>query len=259
MAKAKVEKQVEINEILKINTGNAYCCVLGTSPLILNRMSEKAKHELLMPHGRKTAIEKAVTLKHRPVDEYRASAHRISDEAAETYLAVPSAAIKRAISTAALDLPGTKKAQIGRLTWVPGDYVGVFGVPKLYMTIVRQADMNRTPDVRTRAIVPEWACRVTIRYAMPLITSQAVANLLAAAGITVGVGDGRQEKGALSFGQFEVVDEQNEDFQRIMATGGREAQQTAMEVPVAYDDETTELLSWYDTELASRRTKGKVA
>jgi hypothetical protein len=27
------------------------------------------------------------------------------------------------------------------------------------MTPVRSADMNRTPDVRTRAILPEWACK----------------------------------------------------------------------------------------------------
>ena len=36
-----------ISDILKVSTGTFECCILGNSPLILNRMSEKAKHELL--------------------------------------------------------------------------------------------------------------------------------------------------------------------------------------------------------------------
>src|SRR5580765_1634842 len=199
MTKKSTPSQDE-SEIIEVTRGQFDCCILGTSPLILNRMSEKAKRELLMPKGRKNAIEKATTLKHEPVAEYRASAYRLHDEDAPTLLAILSTAFKRAIGTAALDMPGAKKAQIGRLTYIEGEYVGIFGVPKLFMSIVRSADMNKTPDVRTRAIVPQWACRVGITYVEPLIRPQAVANLLAAAGLTVGVGDWRSEKGAGSYG-----------------------------------------------------------
>ena len=143
-----------ISDILKVSTGVFDCCILGTSPLILNRMSEKAKHELLLPRGRKTAVEKAMSLKHDPFAEYRASAHTLKNEQESTLLAIPATAFKGAIRTAALDMPGAKKAQIGRLTYIPGEYVGVYGLPRLFMSIVRSADMNRTPDVRTRAIVP---------------------------------------------------------------------------------------------------------
>src|SRR6185436_12971031 len=145
------------------------------SPIILNRMSEKAKHELLMPKGRKTAAEKATSLKHKPVDEFRASAYTLKDASRPTFLAILSTAFKGALRTAALDMPGAKKAQIGRLTYIAGEFVGVYGVPKLFMSIVRSADMNKTPDVRTRAIVPQWACRVSITYVQPLIRAQAVA------------------------------------------------------------------------------------
>ncbi len=255
-AKKSTANDAEITDILKVSTGTLDCCIVGTSPLILNRMSEKAKHELLLPRGRKNAVERATTLKHSPIDEYRASAYTVKDETQPTLLALMSTAFKGAIRSAALDMPGAKKAQIGRLTYIAGELVGVYGVPKLFMAIVRSADMNKTPDVRTRAIVPHWACRVSITYVQPLIRAQAVANLLAAAGITIGVGDGRPEKGAMSYGQFRIAGPSDPEFVEILKTGRRAAQIDGLEHPVCYDDETTELLSWFDTERAQRSLKG---
>jgi hypothetical protein len=245
-----------VSDILQVSTGILECYIVGTSPLILNRMSEKAKHELLMPKGRKNAAEKATSLKHIPVDEYRASAHTLKDDSQPTLLAIPSTAFKGSIRTAALDMPGAKKAQIGRLTYIAGEYVGVYGVPRLFMSITRSADMNKTPDVRTRAIVPAWACRVKITFVQPLIRAQAVANLLAAAGITVGVGDWRPEKGAGSYGQFRIASADDAEYLSIVDGGARAAQEDALDNPVPYDDETAELLSWFDEERGKRQLKG---
>ena len=246
----------EVSDILQVSTGTLICHVLGTSPLILNRMSEKAKHELLMPKGRKNAIEKATTLKHQPIDEYRASAYVEKDTTKPTYLNLMSTAFKGSLRSAALDMPGAKKAQIGRLTFIEGDYVGVYGIPKLFMAIVRSADMNKTPDVRTRAIVPIWAARVAVTYVEPLIRPQAIANLLGAAGLTIGVGDGRPEKGAMSYGQFRLVAQDDPDYLAVIKSGGRKAQEEAIQNPTAYDDETAELLSWFDHEKANRNLRG---
>lgn len=256
MAIKKSTAPDEITDILKVTTGTFLVHIVGTSPLILNRMSEKAKHELLMPKGRKTAVEKATSLKHLPVEEYRASAYTLKDESHPTYLALLATSFKGALRSAALDMPGAKKAQIGRLTYIAGDYVGIYGVPKLFMAIVRSADMNKTPDVRTRAIVPHWACRFEVTYVQPLIRAQAVANLLAAAGLTIGVGDGRPEKGAMSYGQFRIADKDDPEFLSILKTGGRKAQIAGLESPVCYDDETTELLSWFEDERGKRTLRG---
>jgi len=256
MAAKKSTSQPEVSEILKVETASVTCYVLGTSPIILNRMSEKAKHELLMPKGRKSAVEKATTLKHKPIEEYRASAYTLKDKAQPTLLAMLATSFKGAIRSAALDMPGAKKAQIGRLTYIAGEFVGIYGVPKLFMSTVRSADMNRTPDIRTRAIVPEWACKLSITYVQPLIRQQAVLNLLAAAGITIGVGDWRPEKGAGNYGQFKIVAPNDPEFAAIVKAGGRKAQIEGLENPVCYDDETTELLSWFDEELTHRTLKG---
>lgn len=256
MATAKSTAPEEISDILTVTTRRIDFYIVGTSPLILNRMSEKAKRELLMPKGRKTAVEKATSLKHMPVDEYRASAYTMSDTSEPTLLAMLSTSFKGALRSAALDMPGAKKAQIGRLTYISGEFVGVYGLPKLFMSITRSADMNKTPDVRTRAIVPHWACRLTVTFVQPLIHAQAVANLLAAAGITIGVGDWRPEKGAGSYGQFRIADKDDAEFAAIIKAGGRKAQADALESPVYYNDDTAELLSWFDDERSKRALKG---
>lgn len=254
MATKKSADSGEI-QIIEINTGTITVAVVGTTPLILNRMAEKAKHELLLPKGKKTAAEKASSLKHDPLAEFRASPVRLRDDNASTLLALPSTAFKGAMRTAALDLPGAKKSQIGRLTYIPGEFVGIYGVPEVFSTIVRSADMNRTPDVRTRCIVPKWAAVLSITFVRPIMREQAIANLLAAAGITVGVGDFRPEKGAGNYGQFEVVGADDPRLLEIMAVGGRAAQLEAMDNPEAYDEDTEELLSWFDVEVRRRGFK----
>ena len=191
----------EVIDILKVERGEVVCYLLGSRPIVINRLSEKVKHELLMPARKKNAVERATTLKHVPVDEFRASIYRTN--APETLIGIPSLAVKAALRAAALDMPGTKKTEVGRRTSVSGELFSVYGIPRLFMRPVRSADMARTPDIRTRAIIERWACIVRIEFAKPLMTTQAVCNLLGAAGIIIGIGDWRPEKGAGNYGQFE--------------------------------------------------------
>lgn len=247
-------KSVEL-DVLKVEHGQIDFLVLGTTPLILNRMSEKVMRELLMPKGRKTAADKASSLKHNPMQEFRASPYIDPNESAPTYLQHLSSAFKGAIKSAALDLPGSSKAQIGRLTWVNGERVSIYGVPKIFLSITRSADINRTPDVRTRAIVPQWAARVSVSFVKPNLREQSVANLLASAGLTQGVGDWRPGKGSGTYGQFELVGEDDARFQHIIAHGGRAAQKSAMSNPEPYDQESAELLEWFEAEAKQRGFK----
>jgi len=242
-------------QILEINTGRLEVCIKGTSPLILNRMSQKVWFELLAPKGRKTASEKASSMKHDPIQEFRNSPYIINDPNAQTLLGVMASGFKGAMGTAALRTPGVKKTEIAQLVYVPGQFVEVFGLPKVFMSIVRSADMNKTPDVRTRAILPEWACRLTVTFVKPALRETSIANLLAAAGIISGIGDWRQEKGRGSFGSFVLCDPDDADFKRIVSTMGREAQQNALDEPQAYNDETSEMLAWFDVEMKRRGFK----
>ena len=242
--------------ILKINQGSIDVFVVGESPLICHRMTEKGARELLMPKGKKTAAEKASSLKHDPLAEFRASPYTSTAAEAPTRIQLMSTMFKQAMMTAALDLPGTKKAQIGRLVYVEGERVDVYGLPKVLMAITRSADFNNTPDVRTRAILPRWACRITVKFVRPNLRETDIANLLAAAGVTAGVGDWRVEKGSGNYGRFRLASEDDPALLKIL-NEGRAAQDAALENPEVYNEETGELLSWFDVE--SRRRGFKVA
>lgn len=254
MATRKVETSSEI-QVIEVVKGQIDFCILGTSPLIMNRMSQKVWHELLAPKGKKNAAEKASSLKHDPIKEFRDSPYIIENKAAPSLLGILPTAFKGAMLTAALDMPGTKRTQMGRLLTVDWDMQPVYGIPRVFMSITRSADMNKTPDVRTRAILPEWACKLTVTFNKPILREQSVANLLAAAGMQSGVGDWRQEKGSGSFGAFKLVSSDDKDFLRIVKTMGRAAQQEAIDNPIAYNAETEEMLAWFDVEIKRRGFK----
>jgi hypothetical protein len=248
-------KSTEI-EVPEIRRERLTVNVLGRTPLILNRLSEKVLHELLMPKGRKNAAEKASSLKHDPMAEFRSSPHRINDENSPTLLAMPSTAFKGALRTAAIDVPGAAKSQIGRLTFIEGEYIAIHGIPQILMTPVRSADMNRTPDIRTRCIVPQWAATIHVHFASSIIKATSIVNLLTQAGLTIGVGDWRPEKGSGTFGQFDIgMAETDSAFAEIVRTGGRAVQTAALADPQAYDDQTEELLGWFDVEVRRRGFK----
>lgn len=248
----KSEESIDINPDV-ISTGKVTLVVIGKSPLIFNRMAAKAQRDILMPSGRKTSAEKQTNLKHDPIAEYRDSVYKRSDsENGPTRLRFPAPAFKGAMATSALDIPGAAKSKINRLVWVDGYTVNIWGVPKIFMSIVRSADMARTPDVRTRAIVPEWCAVVPVSFLDSIIKANVIATLANASGLICGVGDFRQEKGKGSFGQFELTDLNDPRIKRIMEEGGSKAQDAALEDPEPFDAETEELLGWYKAEFHRR-------
>ncbi len=249
----KQTKEETIN-VATISKGSVDIAILGTSPLVCNSMSNKVKGELLLPKGKANSAEKASRLKHDPVQEFRSSMYLLDDRS-PTAVGILASSFKASISNAALDLPGSTKSQIGRLVYVEGDYVPIFGAPKLFMSVVRSADMNRTPDIRTRAIIPQWACVIRISFVEPNLKATSVVNLLSAAGITQGVGDWRPQKGKGSYGQFSIVGADDPEFAAIVASGSREAQLSAIAHPEVYDSETENLLAWFNEEADRRGLK----
>lgn len=234
-------------------------CIRGASPLIFHRMAAKAQRELLLPAVTKNRAAKRAELKHDPLKEFRDSVYSDKDSKATTRLVLPAPCFKAAAATAALEVPGATKASIGRLLVVTGYFVRIWGIPQIYLCGVRSAGINRTPDIRSRAILPEWATKIVIRYPSSSIEPAAVASLFAAAGQLCGVGDFRQEKGKGSFGLFSLVNEDDPDFQRIIQTGGAAAQDDALKEPEPFNSETADLIQWFYEELERRGRGGETS
>lgn len=243
MAKATVSNSTEIT-IKPLVRGSVKLRIVGTTALFQNRMAEKAKQSLLIGGGKKTAAEKA-NLKHLPLEEFRSSAEQMKD--GPTALGLRVVAVKAAMATAALETDGVKKSSAQRLLFMPGDLTALYGIPQLRMDIVRSADLNRTPDVRTRAYLPVWGAEVDIQFITPQLSVQSVVSLLCNAGMLVGVGDFRQEKGKGSFGSFRVLGEgeQDDEWDDLVANHGRMRQLAALADPEYANDETADLMAHF--------------
>ena len=227
--------------------------IIGQSPLVPHAVSAKAKGQLLFPAPKKNAAEKATSMKHEPYEEFLEAAYKFSDsDNAATRLYMPGSSFHSALANVAIDMVGAKKAQIGRLTTVLQGKVPVWGAPQIWATIVRSSDMARTPDVRVLPILPEWATTVEIEFVGSLIKDTSIANLMAAAGVIVGIGDGRPEKGKLAMGRFRLCADDDVEFLAIKRSGGQRQQDAALLEPQPYDIETEQLLAWFKTELTRR-------
>ncbi len=225
--------------------------LIGQGGMYMNSMSAKAMRDLLLGGKKKTAAERASTLKHNPRTEFASSAYYAAKDA-PTMLGFPASGFKAAMAQAALVTDGIKKSDVQKLLYVVGDIAPIWGVPFLRMDVVRNSDINRTPDVRTRAFLPEFATTLTLRYTAPNFTQQSAVNLLVNAGIVCGIGDFRQEKGKGNFGLFRVVAADDPDLIRIKAEGDRAAQEAAMDAQTPYDQTTAELLDYFDSEVQAR-------
>lgn len=231
--------------------------VIGTTPMIMHRFAAKAWQQLLLPSAKKNKAEREQTLKQDPLLEFREAIYRHRDPKTPTLCCVPSGMLARAIQDVALDMAGAKKSEVGRHTRVQGANLDFYGVPTLGMHMVRSSGMNRTPAVRTRPIFQEWCIpEIVVEYKPTPLTGEMLGEFLHAAGDIVGIGDWRPQKGG-DFGRFRVVANDDPELLRIMAEGGRDAQEEAFESPDAFDEDAAELFAWFNREVLIREQEAQ--
>lgn len=242
MALKKAEAEhVTIN---RLKEGTVKVLMIGLTPLYFNSMSVKAMRTLLIGGGRKTAAEKQ-ELKHNPEEEFEASVYKLPD--GPTLLGFPAPAVSAAMGTAALATPGVTKANVQRLVSLHEYRIKIWGKPFLKMDVVRSADMNHTPDIRTRAILPRWGAEVELNFITPTLNAFSVISLLANAGTICGIGDWRKEKGGMC-GCWDVATADNlgkyaAQWAALMKEG-RDVQTRALENPEPADEDTEDLLEF---------------
>jgi len=248
----KKKEAVEIS-IHKIKRGRLSARLVGQTGLYFNSMSNKAKRDLLLGAKRKTAAEKQ-EIKHNPEMEFRSSMHTHSDK--DTLLCFPAAGVKCAMATAALETAGVNKTSVNRNIFLPQSNIKIWGKPYLKIDIVRSADMNRTPDMRTRAFLPHWCAEVEIVFSIPTFGARDIFSLLANAGQLIGIGDFRQEKGRGGFGTFNVTSSEDmgefEEDWELITQENRAVQEAAADNPECFDDETRELMTLVQEERIKR-------
>jgi len=252
MAKSTNKTETLSAQIMPIKTRRIIVHLCSTSPLIMHRFAFKAWQELLYPSAKKNAAERASSLKHDPLEEYRGCFYRNRDPKQPALFHLPNGMPHQSIAAAALDMPGATRASMERWTQVVDLNINLFGIPEMFMAMVRNSDINKTPDVRTRPIFPRWACKIEMEYKADPLTDTNVLNLIGAAGVIVGFGDWRPQRGG-PYGKFRLCEHADKEYADIVKNEGKVAQLRAFEKPSYYDDDTTDLMEWFVAEVGRRR------
>lgn len=250
MVAKKTQDTAEIS-IQPLRRGTTRLRIIGQTPMFQNRMAAKAKQQLLVG-GRKKSKADRVVIKHDPYGEFRDSAEVLIG--GPTALGLKVVAVKGAMAMAALETPGLTKTSAQKLLFMPGDHAPLYGTPQLRMDVVRSADINKTPDIRTRCFLPKWGAEIEIQFIIPQLSVMSVVTLLCNAGVLVGVGDYRQEKGKGAFGSFRVLGEGDDDneWNDLVSNHGRAAQEAALANPEFADTDTADLMAFYESEVTRR-------
>ena len=186
-------------EVPQIDVQRIMFKLVGDSPLICHRWSEKAKAMIENKQQKKPTPGREAR---DPDQEFRDSLHVI-DETEKIY-GFPAVGFKTAMVSACRY--ADMKMTVARGAFhVIGDLIPIISGPP-----TRRDDMvrigNGVADIRYRGQFDPWAVEVEIAYNARAVSPEQLTNLLNLAGFGVGVGEWRPENDG-SYGRFHVQTE----------------------------------------------------
>ena len=187
--------------------------VVGDSPLIVHKWSEKAKREMLEKQM-KIAKTKGHDVRN-PVADFIDSLYWLEGEPREkteqafeqalqqgARFGFPSTAFKAAAVSAGYRSGVTRdKVSANAAFHIIGDMVEIEGKPEMREDMVKIG--MGTADLRYRGDFKQWRALLPIRYNTAIFSVEQIINLFNLGGFACGVGEWRAEKGG-SFGMFHV-------------------------------------------------------
>ena len=202
MAKAKtVSAPPEGVQMLKqIEQQRITLRIVGTSPLVAHKWSEKAIRMIQEKHAGKKTKNRDVR---EPEAEYEAAMYKMPNGKH----AIPGMALKRALISAAHKDIGIEKTLVRKAVFIPiHDATGYLPMDKhskpFMRTDVMRVGVGAT-DLRYRPQYDEWSVVVSFEIDSSLLTPNDLINLINRAGFGIGILEGRPEVGR-DFGRFKV-------------------------------------------------------
>ena len=194
---APVEASAELH-ISRIARETLIIPILGITPLIVHRFSEKAKRQMLdAMQGRKSPKQAK-----NPEAEYEAAFYRLDDGRP----GMIAGAFKDATVGGARFYHAVKMTEIKSFLWFLGELgndgrmmVPIEGEPNMREDVVRVG--RGGTDLRYRPQFLQWKTTLTVTYPISSLTRESVLSLVDAGGMGVGVGEWRPEKGG-EFGTY---------------------------------------------------------
>lgn len=172
--------------------------IVGDSPLIVHKWSEKAKKQILDKQMQSASAGKEPK---DPEQDYRDSLYHLPGGK----FGFPTIAFKNAAVSACTSLgKSITKVAARQAFHIIGEITEIHGKPSPREDMVKIN--GETADIRYRAEFKEWSVFLRIRYNARVLSDEQIANLFNTAGFAVGVGEWRSERDG-SNGLFHVAGE----------------------------------------------------
>lgn len=190
--------------------------VVGDSPLIVHKWSEKAKREILDKQ-----MKRAKTKGHDakdPVRDFIDSLYWLDGEPEEkteegfakaiqngARFGFPAVAFKAAAVSAGYRAGVTpNKVSMYAAFHIDDEFVQIDGIPEMREDMVTVGGISRAADIRYRGEFKEWSATFQVKFNAAVISLEQLVNLFNLGGFCCGLGEWRVEKGGEN-GRFRVV------------------------------------------------------
>lgn len=224
--KENTENKAMKIELPGIDIGMLTVNIIGDSPLIVHKWSEKAKKEMLGKQMKKASAGKEAK---NPVRDFVEALYWLDES--DNQIDVPSeldgvdsdtpqeevmGVLERgrfgfpvcAFKAAAIDA-GYQQGVIAKKTTargafhILGEFAVIEGIPDMREDMVQIGGMSRVADIRYRPEFKQWRTTLIIKYNKKAISGEQIINLLNYGGFSNGVGEWRPSRDG-SFGTFHV-------------------------------------------------------
>lgn len=192
MAPAVIDAPISIP---KIDVRHMEVTLIGDSPLICHKWSEKAKKEMLDKQMKKAKSARAAK---DPEADFKASLYEMPDGS----YGFPCVAFKSAAVGACRFSEGIKMTEARGAFHIVGELAKIDGEPTMREDMVRVG--MGSADIRHRGEFKTWRVTLLVSYNASAFSPEQIINLLNIAGFGVGVGEWRPEKDG-SYGRFHVA------------------------------------------------------
>ncbi len=212
------KKEANVIEIPAINKKHCQIRIVGKTPIIVHRFSEKIQRQILDKMKKKAKQAKPAK---DPEQEYRDSLYWLDkeggmrlpdgDPSKHKYgFGMPSRAFKKAMVSACRSIEGVNMTLARNAFHIMNEFTPLLNHNfKTFATPRRRTEplriQGKSMDIRSRGEFVSWAAILSIEFNGNVITAEQIMNLVNVAGFGVGVGEDRPDKTGGIQGMFEVA------------------------------------------------------
>lgn len=190
--------------------GVASIRIVGIAPYVQHKFSKKAREQMMAKQRQGDQAKKERKREAKDFEQVYKDAMHVSREG---WIGIPAPSFRNAMISACR-LVGFKMTHAKLSVFIEADgfdvddgtpLVRIIGEPRVHESYVRND--TGVADIRWRPMWEKWSAVVRIRFDLNQFSAPDIVNLLARAGLQVGIGEGRPDSknsAGMGWGIFEI-------------------------------------------------------